>query len=75
MKKLSKDELELKLTEFLIERTEDEKIKKLSSFEKRKLAFLRTSLKNGKALFIDDQFKNLESKEAQELYKKLFEEG
>lgn len=68
IKKLSKDELELKLTEFLIERTEDEKIKKLSSFEKRKLAFLRTSLKNGRAVFVDDQFKNLELKESQELY-------
>ena len=68
IKKLSKDELGLKLTEFLIEKTEDEKIKKLTVFEKRKLALLRTSLKNGRAVFVDDQFKNLELKESQELY-------
>lgn len=59
-----------------ISKCASDKIKKLSLFEKRKLAMMRAFLKSPNILFLDDQFENLnnqEKKEMAEIYSNIFD--
>lgn len=64
---LPREELEKLLHDFNIDKSLDVKVKKLSLFEQKKLAFARTLLKNPDLILIDDQFDLLDEKEAKEM--------
>lgn len=73
--KLSDDDISELLNQFKIDREQKVKVKKLSLFEKRKLAILRSYIKNPKILFLDDQFYGLSEDEQiqmREIYNILF---
>lgn len=67
LKMLEDEELTNKLKEFKINASLDTKLKKLSLFEKRKLAIIRSLIKNPNIIFLDDQFEFLQDSEIQEM--------
>ena len=74
---LSDEELLSLFSKFKLERELKAKPKKMTLFEKRKLAILRSHIKNPLILFLDDQFTGLsgsEQVEMQEIYNMLFED-
>lgn len=75
--KFDDDSLSNILAQIGVERKVSEKISKLSLFEKRKLAVLRSKIKSPTILFLDDQFNDLEEKESlgmEDVYKNLLNE-
>ncbi len=74
---LSDDKLTKLINQFGINRDLNEKVKKLSISEKRKLCLLRSILKNPDIIFLDDQFKDLSDDEIEgikNIYKTFFED-
>lgn len=69
---LNKDEIEKIKVKFKIEDL-DAKIKKLSLFEKRKIALIRSYIKKSDSIFLDGQFGGLEKGQANELLKVINE--
>ena len=70
----TKEEIEEVLKQFNIDRSLDVKVKKLSLFEKKKLAFARSYIKQPDIFLVDEQSEGLSSEEEEkiiELYKKL----
>lgn len=77
IEKFSQEKKKELLDKFLINKQLDEKIKKLTLCEKRKLAMLRAWIKKPEVLFLDDQFVGLDEKEVDDiklLYKLFFNE-
>lgn len=75
---LSDNEIEKYLKDFYIEKNFDEKVKKLTLFEKRKLQIIRSLIKKPRIIFLDDQFKGLadndEINEMIQIYKTLIDD-
>lgn len=77
IEKLSDEAKKQLLDKFLINKPIDEKIKKLTLCEKRKLAMLRAWIKKPEVLFLDDQFVGIDASEIEDiksLYKLFFAE-
>ena len=69
------EQIEVMLSEWKFKRSANDKLSKLSLFEKRKFAIMRALLKHPAILFLDDQFENLDENEQcemREIYLKLF---
>lgn len=78
IEKLSDEKLKQLLDEFKIERESKCKVSKLSLFEKRKLAILRSTIKNSSIIFLDDQFDEMPEESQQdleEIYKKILSQS
>lgn len=67
--KISKDELLNVFKKFDFDKNEDDKVKALSLCEKRVFAMIRTYLKKPRAVFVDDQFENLDAEECKRVQK------
>lgn len=73
---LSKEELLGVFKKFGFDKNEEDKVKSLSLLEQRVLAMIRTYLKKPRAIFVDDQFENLDAEECkivQKAFEGLFE--
>ena len=76
IEKVSKEELLNVFKKFGFDKNEDDRVKALSLCEKRVFAMIRTYLKKPRAVFVDNQFENLdeeECKRVQKAFECLFE--
>ena len=68
VKKIDENELQILLKKYNLIEDTSQKTKKLSLLNKRKLALIRSEIKQPKILFLDDQFSNLSDDEKQEMF-------